>query len=69
MNSLPEEIQDTIYKYKHQIEFSKVMGELICNVWLSECDCGSDCDWSDVSSGSDSYFDTDSDFDYPVTTS
>ena len=25
-----------IYKYKHQIEFSKVMGELICNVWLAE---------------------------------
>ena len=29
MNSLPEDIQDTIYKYKHQMEFEKVMWELI----------------------------------------
>ena len=27
MNTLPEEIQDTIYKYKHQMEFSKVVRE------------------------------------------
>ena len=28
MNALPEEIQDTIYKYKHQMEFCKVVQEL-----------------------------------------
>ena len=28
MNTLPEEIQDTIYKYKHQMEFCKVVQEL-----------------------------------------
>ena len=49
------------------------MGELICNVWLAECDCGSDCDWSDGSafdytSHSEYYDDTDSDSYYPVTT-
>ena len=27
MNTLPEEIQDMIYKYKHQMEFSKVVRE------------------------------------------
>ena len=73
MNTLPEDIQNTIYKYKHQIEFSKVMSELICKVWLADCDCGSDCDWSDDSafdytSHSEYYDDTDSDAYYPVTT-
>ena len=28
MNSLPEDIQDTIYKYKHQMEFKNVTNEL-----------------------------------------
>ena len=28
MNSLPEEIQYTIYKYTHQLEYSDIMGEL-----------------------------------------
>ena len=28
MNTLPEDIQDTIYKYKHQLEFEMVMWEL-----------------------------------------
>ena len=79
MNTLPEDIQDTIYKYKHQIEFSKVMGELICSgsvcycgrwTWTT-CDC--ECDWSDDSaydyaSHSEYYDDTDSDAYYPVTT-
>ena len=67
MNSLLEDIQDTTYKYKHQIEFSKVMGELSCHVWLAECDSGSDCDWS-ACDWSDVSYDTDSDSDYHVTT-
>ena len=29
MNQLPEDVLDTIYKYKHQIEMSNVMTELI----------------------------------------
>ena len=29
MNTLPEDIQDTIYKYKHQIEFKNVISELV----------------------------------------
>ena len=29
MNSLPQDILDTIYKYKHQLEYAKVMDELI----------------------------------------
>ena len=28
MNTLPEDIKDTIYKYKHQIEFNNVINEL-----------------------------------------
>ena len=28
MNTLPEEIQDTIFKYKHQMEFRRVVKEL-----------------------------------------
>ena len=28
MNTLPEDIQDTIYKYKHQIEFKNVINEI-----------------------------------------
>jgi hypothetical protein len=28
MNTLPEDIQDTIYKYKHQLEFKNVTTEL-----------------------------------------
>jgi hypothetical protein len=62
MNTLPEVIEDIIYKYKHQLEFKDVMDELRCIAWLAECDSGSDCEWSDVS------YDTDSDSEYPVTT-
>ena len=29
MNRLPEDVLDTIYKYKHQIEFKNVLNELI----------------------------------------
>ena len=29
MNNLPEEIQDKIYKYKHQVEFQEVLDELL----------------------------------------
>ena len=37
MNSLPEDIQDTIYKYKHQMEFKDVSHELhdIVYFWCS----------------------------------
>ena len=38
MNTLPEDIQDTIYKYKHQMEFKDVIQEL-CDIvyfWCSE---------------------------------
>ena len=41
MNTLPEDIQDTIYKYKHQLEFNKVLEEMvhdICDVeylWIN----------------------------------
>ena len=28
MNTLPEDIKETIYKYKHQIEFNNVINEL-----------------------------------------
>ena len=54
MNTLPEDIQDTIYKYKHQLEFEVVMWELInerryCE-WCGmngingfECDCEDTC--------------------------
>ena len=36
MDTLPEDIQKTIYKYKHQIEFTNVMVELKGGV----CYCG-----------------------------
>jgi len=38
MNKLPEDILNTIYKYKHQIEFIKVMNELnyIVKFWCDE---------------------------------
>ena len=29
MNRLPEDVLDTVYKYKHQIEMSNVLNELI----------------------------------------
>ena len=32
MNSLPDPIIDTIYKYKHQLEYKHVMNELTNNV-------------------------------------
>ena len=80
MNTLPEDIQNTIYKYKHQLEFWYVMDELTysgsvcyCGRWsLTTCFC--ECDWSDdsafdyASHQSEEYDDTDSDAGYPVTT-
>ena len=35
MNTLPEDIQDTIYKYKHQIEFKNVLEEFQW-LWFEE---------------------------------
>ena len=35
MNTLPEDIQDTIYKYKHQLEFKNVLEELQW-LWFEE---------------------------------
>ena len=35
MNSLPEDIQDTIYKYKHQMEFKNVLEEFQW-LWFEE---------------------------------
>jgi hypothetical protein len=29
MNNLPEDIQNTIFKYKHQLEFNDVMDEFV----------------------------------------
>ena len=29
MNTLPEEVKDKIYKYKHQLEYKLVMDELL----------------------------------------
>ncbi len=84
MNTLPEDIQDTIYKYKHQLEFSEVMSELKCSVcycgfcsdrqWTwTVCNCMDACDdydhdSFDYASHSEYYDDTDSDSYYPVTT-
>ena len=70
MSSLPEVIEDIIYKYKHQLEFKDVMDQLRCNAWLAECDSGSDCDWSDESYEWETEYhnDTDSDSEYPVAT-
>jgi hypothetical protein len=38
MNNLPDDIQDTIYRYKHQIEFRNVMNELndIVDLWCDD---------------------------------
>ena len=36
MNTLPDNIQDTIYKYKHQLEYRNVMEQLKIGV----CYCG-----------------------------
>ena len=71
MNTLPEDIQDIIDKYKHQMEFKDVMEQLkdvmdsngcvcYCGRWtLTTCDC--ECDWSDDWSegGSDISFQSD----------
>ena len=40
MNTLPEDIQDTIYKYKHQLEFDSVINEMMC------CICDLEYIWS-----------------------
>jgi hypothetical protein len=81
MNTLPEDIQDTVYKYKHQIEFKDVMDQLKCGVcycgWCGDrqctwtvCNCMDDCDDYDDDSFdyASHYSDIDSDSDYPVTT-
>ena len=50
MDILPDDIQDTIYKYKHQMEYRNVMEELKVSVcycgwcgdkqWIwTDCDC------------------------------
>ena len=50
MNTLPDNVQDTIYKYAHQLEFKTVSDQLKCGVcycgwcghrhWTwTECDC------------------------------
>ena len=46
MNSLPDHIQDTIYKYKHQMVFNDVMQELTGNVYVyGACPkCKENCD-------------------------
>ena len=46
MNSLPGDLQNTIYKYKHQLEFKVVMKELIDNVYVyGSCPkCKRNCD-------------------------
>ena len=38
MNTLPEDIQNTIYKYKHQLEFVNVMNDFsdIVDFWCDE---------------------------------
>ena len=38
MNTVSDDIQDTIYKYKHQIEFKSVVNELneIVDYWCDE---------------------------------
>ena len=36
MNTLPEEIQNTIYKFKHQMQFREVVKELNC---MGICRC------------------------------
>ncbi len=35
MNTLPEDIQNTIYKYKHQLEFRNVLEEFL-RLWFEE---------------------------------
>ena len=67
MHSLPEDIQDTIYMYKHQMEFENVTCELKCTVcycglcgdrqWMWTI-CNGDDDWSD-DSDSDGWYDPD----------
>ena len=44
MNTLPEDIQETIYKYKHQLEFKNVMNHLKDNYAY----CGLCCKWMRV---------------------
>ena len=31
MNSLPEEVQQIIYEYKHNLEFIDVLDNILCN--------------------------------------
>ena len=37
MNTLPEDIQDRIYKYKHQMQFREVVNELYCMGMCAYC--------------------------------
>jgi hypothetical protein len=38
MNNLPEDIQNTIFKYKHQMEFTAVLEQLDAVLWKSKFD-------------------------------
>jgi hypothetical protein len=78
MESLPEDIQHLIYKYKHQLEFFTVLDQLTDHVcfeckwcgqglrFLNRCTCGGAIafDSEDEYYDSDSYGDSDSDSDY-----
>ena len=59
MDILPDDIQDTIYKYKHQMEYRNVMEHLKVSVcycgwcgnkqWIWEdCDCGGLDEWNEI---------------------
>ena len=47
MNTLPEDIQDTIHKYKHQMTFNDVTQELhdIFYIWHAEQFACRHCKW------------------------
>ena len=59
MDILPDDIQDTIYKYKHQMEYRNVMEHLKVSVcycgwcgqrqwtWI-DCDCGGEDEWNEI---------------------
>ena len=59
MDILPDDIQDTIYKYKHQMEYRNVMEHLKVSVcycgwcgqrqWTwTDCDCGGEDEWNEI---------------------
>ena len=75
MDSLPEDIQHLIYKYKHQLEFFIVLDELNTGVfyycgWCGkghrlsrQCQCEGGTFSEDGYYDSDGYGDSDSDYD------